>query len=72
MGKVPWRLSGRANLFDPGMTASPEQGAQRDAIGVTDACGNLVDAGPCRLEEMDGPLHPQGLSVLQRRLPSTA
>src|SRR4029077_8907894 len=56
MGRTPHRLpksikmersAGHANPLHSRMKASAEQRAQRDAIGVTDACGDFVNAGSC-------------------------
>ncbi len=46
----------------------PQQGSQRDAIGIADARGDLVDALAARLQQVHRAFHPQALEVGQRRL----
>ena len=51
------------------MQTSAKQRAEGHAIGVSDACGDFVDAGFSRLQQMDRSLDPHALKVIQRGLP---
>ena len=50
-----------ANLPDAVTEAASQQGPQRDAIGVADTRGNLIDAFIARLQQVHGALNPQTL-----------
>ena len=51
------------------MQAASEQGARRHSVYVANPLRDFVNARFCRLQKMDGALHPDALKIFERRSP---
>jgi hypothetical protein len=54
------------------MQAASEQGARRHSVYVANPLRDFVNARFCRLQKMDGALHPDALKNSSGDLPRTA
>jgi hypothetical protein len=52
-----------SDFLSPTPKAPPQKSSQRDAIGVSNTCGDVVNARVSRLQKMDGPFHTQILEI---------